>query len=598
MARITEPRVGETSTTAGAGPWTTAAALTSHVRFSAVCSVADTFWADIEAVDANGVPTGQWVEGLATYSALNEITLTTPYRGSSGNATPVTFSAGTQYIRLIADARQIAKLEGIAAGATVSGANSGDQDLSSYATTAAVAAGYQPLDSDLTALAGLNIAADKLPYGNGSHTMALADFTAAGRALVDDADAAAQRATLSLDNLTNDVQTKAAIVPNTAPAAGEVLIGNGSAFAKNAISGAITLSSAGVATFGTGAGNLTALETLSLYGDGTDGNVTISSGTTTLTRTMYYNNLTISGTGSLNPNGQMIYVKGTLDISAAPASAIYFPPNAGGNASVNTGGTAAATLQAGLANANAAPNAGKNGSTTTGNPSTSTITTLVATIGAVLGGNSGSSGTGGNGTSGNGGAGYTKAAIPTVSYGAAFTPIELSGTGAAPRGGALGAEGGSAGGDGTAGGGSGGGPSGGGVITIHAATINRGASTAAAAIYAPGGKGGDGGTAAGGNRGGGGGASGAGGGVVILMYATLTGAPATGAISVPGGAGGTGGSKTGTGADGAGGDGGDGGRYISKNSTTFTVTNTLSANTGSAHSGTTGGAGATQSFDL
>jgi hypothetical protein len=54
---------------------------------------------------------------------VNEITLTTPYRGSSGDATPVTFSAGTIYVRLIADARQIAKLEGITAGATVSNAN-------------------------------------------------------------------------------------------------------------------------------------------------------------------------------------------------------------------------------------------------------------------------------------------------------------------------------------------------------------------------------------------------------------------------------------------------------------------------------------------
>lgn len=36
-----------------------------------------------------------------------------------------------------------------------SGTNTGDQDLSSYATTSAVAAGYQPLDSDLTDLAAL-----------------------------------------------------------------------------------------------------------------------------------------------------------------------------------------------------------------------------------------------------------------------------------------------------------------------------------------------------------------------------------------------------------------------------------------------------------
>lgn len=337
---------------------------------------------------------------------------------------------------------------------------------------------------------------------------------------------------------------------------------------------------------------------MGFFGDGSDGDLTISSGTTTLQRDQFYSSVTISGTARLNPNGFRIFVSGTLDLTNAPANAISLTINNGGNASGATGGTAGTSLFSNtVGGTNGTASAGTNGGTGTGTSAT-TVTANVACLG------------GSNGISGSGGANATqiagRAAVTRTQNSFYRIDHQILRGGTLFLGGISSAGGTS--GTGTTGntsGAGGGGGSGSGVICIFANTISRSSSTAASCISAIGGAGGNGSSStAATNAGGGGGGGGSGGGCVILFYGNLTGSTATNCIDVSGGAGGAGGNGV-VYRGGGGGQGGSAGRVLLFNVNSGTILETDATNISgstptvpSSTTGTSGTAGAVSQVNL
>jgi hypothetical protein len=140
-------------------------------------------------------------------TALNDLATTT-VAGIVELATTTETTTGTDTTRAVTPAGVAASIAALVASAPgtldtlneLATALGNDPNFATTMTTAL--AGKQPLDADLTAIAALVSAADKLPYSTGAGTWALTTFTAAGRALVDDADATAQRATLAVYSTT------------------------------------------------------------------------------------------------------------------------------------------------------------------------------------------------------------------------------------------------------------------------------------------------------------------------------------------------------------------------------------------------------------
>lgn len=338
--------------------------------------------------------------------------------------------------------------------------------------------------------------------------------------------------------------------------------------------------------------NEASLELRAFYGDGSGGNATISA-PTTLTRDMFYENLTVETGITLNTGGYRVFVRDTLalegtgkiarngatgtdgtngtDATASPAGS---NPGAFGVGGAGGAALAAGSLPGSLAgvagqdgrqgvDGDGAPVVGNSGNAATAGSGQSKCIVATATAG-VSGGDGGSATTTGpsaGGTAAAGGAaGTATGTVKNIPY--ALTPayclydfVDSATLNSSPQnGGAGGSASGAArvtgagkassGGSGGAGGGGGQG----GIVQVFARRI-----TGSGTIEAVGGDGGDGGdagasafdstggAAAAGGSGGGAGGVGGEGGIVIVSYNFLS---ATISFSVAGGAGGAGGLKS------------------------------------------------------
>lgn len=326
------------------------------------------------------------------------------------------------------------------------------------------------------------------------------------------------------------------------------------------------------------------------FGNGEDGDVTISAGITTLTQDMFYNNLTIEGTGQLRTNGFRVFVKNNLTLLNNSQDAITLNGNDGLSSTTQTGAGGGAAYAAAALGADTAGGTGATGVAGAGAQAAASTGTTPSN-----GGGSGAGGAGGGGLAGANAGGASRAgATATVPMDIARFTYDLLRGIVLIQGGAGGPGGSSGGGDGVnLGRGGGGGGAGGGILYLAAKHIIRGGSTPARSISSRGGKGGNGANGAAGNVGGGGGAGGGGGGYIYLAYESLVGATVTDFLDASGGDGGNGGNGIGTGLGGSGGSGGTGGR-IRVHKTFDQTGNTtvgLTGAAGSAGVGITGGAG-------
>jgi hypothetical protein len=154
-----------------------------------------------------------------------------------------------------------------------------DADASAQRTTLGLAIGtdVQAYDAGLQSISGLTTSADQMIYTTALDTYATTGLTAAGRAILDDADASAQRTTLGLAIGTNVQAYDAELTAIAALAVtdGNIIVGDGTTWVAE--SGATARTSLGLGTMATQAassvtitgGSITGITDLAVADGGT-----------------------------------------------------------------------------------------------------------------------------------------------------------------------------------------------------------------------------------------------------------------------------------------------------------------------------------------
>jgi hypothetical protein len=170
-------RAKMTTATTGTGTITLGSAVTAYQSFAAAGVTNGTV---VHYTIEDGTA---WEIGTGTYTSTGTTLSRTLVQSSTGSLLNL---SGSAEVFITAPQTAIRNLDAV--DATTARTNLG----------LVIGTNVQAYDAELAAIAGLVSAADRLPYFTGAGTASLATFTAAGREILDDVDAAAQRTTLGV----------------------------------------------------------------------------------------------------------------------------------------------------------------------------------------------------------------------------------------------------------------------------------------------------------------------------------------------------------------------------------------------------------------